>query len=445
MRKNLNLGQAYLDILITIAVLSILIHAIFTLVTTSYEFVNFTRARTTAKHLAQEKIELIHNLPYNEVGTVGGIPPGSILQAENVSRNGLNYFVKTSIIYIDDSFDGAAPDDLLPTDYKRVRIDASWGGLATSGINPVTLVTDIAPRGVETTTGGGTLSILVFNANAEPVSQTTVKIVAETTNPSVDLILETADNGRVILPGAPACSDNCYHISVSKEGYSSEKTYSIEEVANPNKPHQNVLEGDLTEISFAIDKVSSLAVFSTQSRENDFAPQPNLSFRLRGSKVIGVDINDDPVYKFDQEFTTDDSGRLTIDSLEWDNYDFFLPDGSGWDIAGTNPLIPIIILPDENLEFSFALESHTLNNLLTIFKDSSSNLIASVSAKLFDSEFEATGSSGLSSDPDFGQLFFSGLSAQNYTLEANAAGFLDFSGIVDVNGQAVEEVVMETE
>ena len=82
---------------------------------------------------------------------------------------------------------------------------------------------------------------------------------------------------------------------------------------------------------------------------------------------------------------------------------------------------------------------------MTIFTDDSSELIASVSAKLSASEFEATGSSGLDGDPDFGQLFFSDLSAQNYTLEASIPGFLNYSGIVDVNGQTTEIVVMERE
>jgi len=449
MPKFKSSGQSYLDILITIGVFLILLHAIFTLVSASYQFINFTRARTAAKHLASEKIETVRNMAYSEIGTVGGIPAGSLLQTEAVKRNNLNYTVKTSVVYVDDPFDSSAPDDLLPTDYKRVRVDVSWEGLAASKANPVTLITDIAPQGVETTAGGGTLSILVFDSQAEPVPQATVKILAETVNPAVDLNLETADNGRVILPGATTCSDNCYQISVTKDGYSSDKTYSTEEVANPNKPHQNVLEGDLTEISFAIDKTSSLAVTSTQNKEADFASQPDVSFRLRGSKTLGADINDEPVYKFDQEFTTDSSGQLTIESLEWDNYDFFLPDGSSWDIAGTNPLTippgPIVVLPGQTLQLSFIAQAHTDHSLLAIFKDSSSILIASAAARLSASGFEASGSSGLSGDPDFGQLFFPSLTAQVYTLEATAAGFLDYNGSVDVNGTSVEEIIMETD
>ncbi|MBU0570009.1 carboxypeptidase-like regulatory domain-containing protein, partial [Patescibacteria group bacterium] len=317
--KANNSGQMLLGILISLAVFAILIHALFTLVRLSYQFTNFSRARITARHLAQEKIELIRNLPFSEIGTSGGIPSGSLVQQENIQRNGLNYLVKTSIVYIDDPFDNSAPVDLLPTDYKSVRIDVSWEGLAPSRKNPVILVTNVTPEGVETTEGGGTLSIFVFDADAQPISQAEVKVVASSVSPPVDLSLQTADNGRVILPGAPICTD-CYEITVTKSGYSSERTYSTAEVANPGNPHQTILEGDLTEISFAIDKVSVIDISSVNNRESDFTPFASVSFQMRGTKTLGTNTEGDPVYKFDQTLTTDVSGQLTLSDVEWGNY-----------------------------------------------------------------------------------------------------------------------------
>lgn len=131
-KKKLRSGQTLIGILISVAIFAILSHAIFTLISFSYSLVNFTRARITARHLAQEKIELIRNLAYDDVGTDGGIPPGPLQQVEFVDRNGLNYQVSTSVVYIDDAFDNLAPTDLLPTDYKRARVDVSWEGIAAS-------------------------------------------------------------------------------------------------------------------------------------------------------------------------------------------------------------------------------------------------------------------------------------------------------------------------
>lgn len=440
--KNLIQGQTLLTTIIAIVIFLLLANAVFSLVRGSYLLTSFNRARITARHIAQERIELIRNLPYDNVGTIGGIPNGPLAQDETIRRNGLTYNVSTDIIYVDDEFDGTAPNDLLPTDYKRVRVQVSWEGLAKSGKNPVVFVTDIAPRGVETITGGGTLSILVFNANGQPIPQAEVQIRAPNTNPAVNLTLQTANNGRIILPGAPTCN-SCYQITVTKNGFSTDRTYSTSEVANPAKPHQTILEGQLTEVSFTIDRTSTLVVSTTNNRESDFAPLGNISFNIRGSKIIGTDTSDNPVYKYSNSFTTNSSGSLTISSLEWDNYVISLPSNSPYTFSGTNPLIPIAIIPNTSTNLKLALSNKTPNSLLIRFVDSSSTPIASVSATLTDSEtFNETILSGQSTDPDYGQAFFDSLSSTNYYLYATASGFLDFNTTIPVSGQTIHDAIL---
>jgi hypothetical protein len=443
--QKTHLGTTLIGILISIAVFSILAHAIFTLVGTSYRFVNFNRARITARHLAQEKAELIRNLPYDNVGTSGGIPSGSLPQEENVVRNGLNFLVKTSIIYLDDSFDDTAPTDLLPTDYKRIRVEVSWGGLAASRKNPVILVTDIAPKGVETTEGGGTLSIFVFDASGQPVPQADVTIVASSAAPPVDLSLQTGDNGRIILPGAPVCT-SCYEITVTKAGFTSDRTYSTAEVANPNKPHLTILEGDLTEVSFAIDKVSTINVASVNDRESNFTPLASVTFQLTGVKNIGTDTGGNPVYKYNESLITNSSGLLTLTDMEWDSYQASVSATGNWNISGTNPLIPLSVPPDTTYNFTLALTPQTNHNLLTAFIDTSQNPIATVSATLSDGVgFEETKLSGNEGDPDFGQVFFANLSSTTYQLNATASGYLDFDGDIPVSGATQEIIILTPE
>lgn len=437
------LGQIYLDLLITLAILVILTPALLSLVMSSYLLLSFTRARLTAKHLAQEKIELIRNLPYNQVGTSGGIPAGPLAQFENIVRNGLNYQVYSSVVYIDDPFDETAPNDLLATDYKRTRIEVSWQGMAESARNPVVLVTDIAPRGVESTTGGGTLSILVFDSQSQPVPQAEIKIINNKVTPVINLTLKTNDQGRVMLPGAPACTEG-YEVSTTKENYSSDRTYSTQEITHPYKPHLSIIENQLSEVSFAIDKLSELQAKSFELVSHGFILLPGQTFILKGEKVLGTDINDEPVYKFEENFMTDAAGQVKISNLEWDNYHFSLPQGTSWDLAGTNPLLPVKILPDTKPLFSFLLAQHTSNSLLTIFKDAASNPVASVSARLSDAfGFEASRSSGLVNDPDFGQVFFSNLGNYSYLLEATASGFRDLKTTINVSGQTQENIILE--
>jgi hypothetical protein len=443
--KRVN-GQILINMLVAIALFAILAHALFTLISASYSIVAYTRARVAARNIAQKKIEEIRNMTYNEIGTQGGIPSGLLLQNEYFLTNGLRYLVNTSIVYVDDQFDGSTPIDLLPTDYKRVRIDVSWEGLSASDNNPVTLITDIAPSGVETTVGGGTLSILVFDANAQPVAQADVLIVTTDASPQVNLTLQTADNGRVILPGAPECKKECYKITVSKDDYSTERTYSSVEIDNPNKPHVSVLEGELTEISFAIDRVSKINITSSTDRDSGFEPLPDIAFQMRSDKTIGTDKKDNPIYKYEDVLSTDEDGELELEDFEWGNYYISVDTDDGWDIAGSNPLTPLTILPNGEYDFSLSLSSHTDDSLLIAFTDPSGSPIASVSASLFDNDtFVEEKFSGIEEDPDFGQVFFPNLNRQFYDLVATASGYLDFEGSMDVYGNSYEEVILNTE
>jgi hypothetical protein len=432
-------GQTLLSTIIGIAIFLILANALFTLIRGTFQVTSFNRARITARHLAQEKIEFIRNLTYDDVGTVGGIPAGPLLQEETISRNGLSYTVKTDIIYVDDTFDQTVPSDLLPTDYKRVRVEVSWDGLAASRKNPVVFVTDIAPRGVETTANGGTLSIFVIDANGQPVPQADVQITASTT-PQVNLSLQTGDNGRIILPGAPTCTA-CYQLTATKSGYSSERTYGTNEIANPAKPHLTILTNQLTEITFSIDQLSNLSILTTSNRATSFAPLGNVSFQMRGSKTLGTSTDGTPVYKYNQTLTTDSSGSLVLSNIEWDTYQLLMNTGSSLDFSGTNPKLPIILNPGSSSTISLATDTHTTNSLLVTFVNATQQQIASVSGTLTGATPE-TILSGESTNPDFGQVFFPNLSATSYQLTATASGYIDYSSSISVSGRTQETVVL---
>lgn len=443
--RKIQRGQILVTILVSIAIFAILSHVVFSLIFYSYRLNTLNRSRITGRHLAQEKIELIRNLSYDDIGTQGGIPNGPIPQIESIIRNEIEFEVRTTIVYIDDEFDDTAPTDLLPTDYKRARVEVSWDSISSSRQSPIVLMSDIAPKGVESIEGGGTLSILVFNANGEPVPQAEVRIQASATNPAVDLTLYTSDNGRVILPGAPECV-TCYEISVTKANHSTDMTYSISQVANPNKPHQTILENELTEISFAIDRLSTLNANSSNSREAGFTPAGNINFQLRGQKTIGTDSEGEAVYKFTNSYTTDSSGNLTINNLEWDTYTLILPDSGAYDNSGSSPFNPFTLEPNTNLNLTFALETDTASSLLLKITDNTDVPLASISATLSDGVgYEEQIYTGLSNDPDFGQSFFSGLDDKDYNLTATASGFLDFSSTITINGDSDETIILSPE
>lgn len=433
LRANNKKGEVLIGIIIALGVFMILSQAVMVLAFSAYDLVSYTRARISARHIASEEIETIRNAPYDDVGTIGGIPAGIFEQERQVLRNGQTYTVRTRIGYVDDEFDGTFPEDTLSTDYKRVRVDVSWGGLQESNFSEVTMVTDIAPDGIETEVGGGTLSILVFNALGEPVPQALVEVTANT-NPPVDTSYFTSDTGRVVIPGAPICT-SCYQITVSKDGYSTDRTYSVEEIENPTKPMATIIEANLTEISFTIDEYASLALVTVNTEDLEFTPLPNQVVRIYGEKKIGTDGLDNPVYKFDQEIVTDSTGTLTIEELEWDTYHLELPDDTTNDIAYTNPLNPLAVSPGEDVNLQIALTPDTESSLSLNFQNSSNELVASVAATLKDDTgFEASATTGLDGSVNFGQVFFNNLEDKLYTIIATASGYLPYQNTIVVNG-----------
>jgi len=265
--KN-NSGFTLIETLIGILILALAVLTIYSLFNMSLKVIWESKAKITATQLATQKIEMARNLNYENVGTVGGIPNGPIEQLEQTTRNNIEFAVRTQIVYIDDVFDDVAPTDTLNTDYKRIKVEVSWRYRFAH--KPIIFMTDIMPIGLESSVGGGTLKILVYNASGQPVPQADVTIQNSDLEPNIDISTVTDDQGYVILPGSPESVEN-YEITVSKTGYSSEQTYEITaELPSPEKPHASIFENQTTNISFSIDELSTMIVGTVYNTYNDW-------------------------------------------------------------------------------------------------------------------------------------------------------------------------------
>ncbi len=158
---------------------------------------------------------------------------------------------------LNNPFPGNLAGDILNFDYKRVKITVSWD--SPYGQKETFLMTDVAPKGIETTKGGGTLIINSYDSQGLPVPQANVHIVNQTLESPVDLELTTDNNGILTIPGAPVSSD--YQITVTKPGFSTDQTYlPTDDFPTPIRPPVVVIEGKSTEVSFNIDKLSTLNI-----------------------------------------------------------------------------------------------------------------------------------------------------------------------------------------
>jgi hypothetical protein len=262
---------------------------------------------------------------------------------------------------VDDSADGTAllGTDFAPGDYKQVKLSVK-----NTTTNVVTkFVTNIVPVGLENLTSGGALSLSVINAVGQPVAGASINISNTSVSPSVNVTRTSDANGNWVEVGLPD-SSNSYHITVTKSGYSPDQTYPIS-VANPSptKPDATIVDGQVTQISFAIDLASNLT-FNTL--DQSCAPIGGVGLGIRGEKLIGTP----DILKFNNSYTSNGSGQITLSNIEWDNYTPALI-GNTYMIYGSSPIQQINILPNTSQIFNIILGNKTARSLLVIVKDGS--------------------------------------------------------------------------
>lgn len=380
-----------------------------------------SRIKVTATELANERFEIIRNLPYVDVGTVGGLPVGKIVKTQNITRDNYSFTVVTTIRSIDDPFDGTIggnPNDTSPADYKLADLDITCSNC--KNFSPLNFTTLVAPRALETAVGNGALFIRTIDASGNPVIGASVHIVNTQTNPDTIIDETTDNNGWLKIVDAPPGS-GAYNITATKSGYYQDQTYPIGGAAGPSplKPDANVVAQQITQPSFTIDLLSSLA---TNSVDTACIALPNIGFSLTGTKLIGTGVLKYPT----QNFSTDASGNYTLSNVEKDNYGVLLTSAS-YDLAGTTLLPNFDINPSENKNLKLIVVPHITRALLVSIKDSANVAIDGATVRLQKAGFDQTKTtnSGPCSSP--GQVFWNGLVSGTYTLTISKTGYQTYT------------------
>jgi Tfp pilus assembly protein PilV len=253
-------GVSLVEVLTAVAIMSIVFIAILSTFQTLISLSEQNKLRSNAIFLANEQIEYIRSLPYDTIGTVAGLPHGSIPQNENITYDNHTYSRRTFIQYVDDPADGLDTADTLTADYKRVKVELSYN--YQGEVKSFSFVTTVAPKALESLAGAGVLRLNVTDSDNKPVLLSTVHVFNDTIATSVDITTYTNASGTISFPGAWAGGG--YEVYVSKTGYSSAQTYtSTTTNPNPSPSPLNVAENGVTEIFFKIDPVSSI-LLSTQ-------------------------------------------------------------------------------------------------------------------------------------------------------------------------------------
>ena len=438
-QTNKNKGYTLIEILVAITIVGIVFAAVFSIFSMVIRSSAVSEARTTATGLANQQMEMIHNLPYNDIATTGGWPQGDIPSTQTKTLNNVTYTIDTEVNYFDDPYDDLVPVDTLGSDYKKIKVEVTWDKY-TSG-TPVTLYSDISPQGVEESAQpGGVLSILVFDhVSSQPVPNASIQV--DNDNLGIHFSGTTDNDGKRLFYSLTPDSDTNYAIQITKSGYTQDYTSEITtELPDPDNPHKTVLEGQITPVSFIIDLVSTLTIH-TQDNEATPAPLANIPLTIVGERRLGLDGENEPVprNKFEGQ-TTDTNGQLTLTDIEWDNYTITEEDAS-YDIAEVDPYGPPTPLsPNETQTVTLTLVNHADHTLRATILDNDDNPISGADVRLHGNGFDETQQSSA-----VGQVFFTPLQLLTYTLEVSKAGYVTFTDPTEISGQTLREVVLATQ
>jgi hypothetical protein len=177
--------------------------------------------------------------------------------SETITLNDITYQRRVFVQFYDDPADGtgASDNNNVTQDYKRAKVAVSWeDGGRTRTIESASY---IMPDGIETSQGGGTLSIRVFDAVGSPVENAEINITNASTSPAIDTTTFTDGDGKIRFSGAPAATG--YEVNVSKSGYSQSRTYDRTGTnVDPAPGHLTVATSAVTTASFPIDELSTV-------------------------------------------------------------------------------------------------------------------------------------------------------------------------------------------
>lgn len=263
-------GFTLVEVVVSVAIFTIMVMALFNLFNVVYRNIKNNKAILLANGIAQEKLEIVRGMSFDDIKTdTGWLPAGPIPSVTYIEKGGITFTISTDISFVDNPFDGVGVDDTFPFDYKNVRVKINWRNAVTGNIEEIAMSTFIVPEGLEgLDEDKGGIYISVFNASGGPVSEAEISVTSLSLGYNIPL-LKTDNNGNLWLPNLMPASD--YHIVVSKRGYSSAQTYIVDEDVLsadynpiPEKTDINVIANKVVKTGFEIDKLGVMHLDTVQ-------------------------------------------------------------------------------------------------------------------------------------------------------------------------------------
>jgi len=433
-------GFTFIDVLVGTALLIIVMVGIFTGFQLLFRVLAQSQGRIIALALANEQIEIIRNLSYQDIGTQDGIPPGEIPQIRIKEIDNRLYTITTDIIYIDDPFDGISPDDELAADYKKARVEITWSEHEL--IKSVVEIANLSPPNLESEVSGGTLSLYVNDSQSgQPIVNAQTEIINDQVEPTVYIFTTTDDDGWLSRPGLPPSVN--YEIHVSQTGHDEHRTHSASESLDPEPEysHAQLIEGDKTTRYFLIAKVSTINLETVNDQNQTLGEIP---FTLKGGRTIGINpIDDSKVYSYENnDLTTDLNGQRQFNDMSSGEY-YLEVTSADYSVLTPNLERPLIVESDIQQSITITLAPVDQPYLRLLFKDASTgdDLFGAI-VRLYNQEYDKISQSnedGIAIFPFDEEDLING----DYTLSVSKTGYQDYSGSQTINDftEAIVELI----
>ncbi len=441
-------GFTLIEALVFLFIFSVIVVTFYSVWVVGTNQILLSKNRLMALALANEKMEILRNMSYDDIALTTSNPPGILLQNETVTRNNQTFNVLTQISKIDDPYDGTLggnPNDTNFVDYKLVKITVSWN----DGTQRVSLSSRFVPSGIEQPVPGQ--GVLVINVTSDkaggvPVANSTVRVV--NSELGFDETHSTDGFGRLMLVGLSE-SIKKYEITLTKSGYETISTLAPYPEGPYNPPaheHASVIAAAVNVIDIFQNQLANLNVKTVDYLGNSVA---NIDYHLKGGRKLGINPNppNDEVYSIDESFETNSSGEKNHSGISpGNNYEFTLEE-TGYVIIGIDSVMPFSLIPGETKTLTVKVSPNNVTAILIQVKDSTSELpIEGANVQLTkDGGYDVTivtGSDGMAFFPNTAEPpFVSG----TYNLNITANGYQNYSNLVDVNeNQLREETILLT-
>lgn len=312
-------GFSYIEVLVAIAVLAVVAGGLAQGLAITSGTLSKTKVDTISGNLAAEIAEEAHHLPYADVGTPDGNPPGVLQPSQVRNVDGIDFDVLTEVVYVDDPAQGQ-PQTFV--NYKQVAVTVT--PRSVDGV-PTTQATLVAPPSIGAIAGKSTIIANVVDAlTGDPIAGATVTADLSTSPARTDT---TDAQGRVIFaglePSAVSSSDPQYEyrLTVGKSGY------VTHEDSQPDMARQHLAPSQTWETTLRIFKPATIQVNLRDSATNApvtevstvtvTTPEPNSeseSFTDQTGGFFFTTIGGDPIEPSASNFTVNVSAECYVQS-----------------------------------------------------------------------------------------------------------------------------------